>query len=278
VDDADAFEFYPGARWEVDDVSQVQALQPPYQLAEVSLQAEALLKGDLQNVTSAAPFAGGAETATVDQKTATGASIVMNAAQQRLTSKKYQAQQGLRQEANMRLKNCQQFISDKRLIHAVGQDGKELFREIDPLDIQGEFIAELEPMSESQMRQERRAEAMNWLQVLTQIAPLAAAAGTPLNIKELIGWAARQWKIDDAAKFFSASSQPAMMGGPQGPPSGQGGAPPSGAPAPGGPNIGVTAGSAVDASSPSAAGGLSMSPQVALQRAMAMGGGGAQNT
>jgi hypothetical protein len=63
VDDPDAFEFYPGARWPVDDDrTQVEPLQPPYQLAEVTLQAEALLKGDLQNVTSAAPFAAARDT------------------------------------------------------------------------------------------------------------------------------------------------------------------------------------------------------------------------
>lgn len=275
IEDVDAFEFYPGARWPVDDTSQVAALQPPYQVAEVSLQAEALLKGDMQNVTSAAPFAGGTDTQTVDNKTATGASIVMNAAQQRLTSKKYTAQQGLRQEANMRLKNCQQFISDTRLIHAVGMDGKQLFREIDPLEIQGEFIAELEPMGESQMRQERRAEATNLLQVMMAAAPLAAAAGTPMNIQEIIKWTLKQWKIDDAAGFFSAVPQPAMMGGPAGP-AGPGG--PGQAPAgPEGPNLGTTSSTAVDASSPSATGGVSMSPQVMLQRALAMGGG-VQNT
>jgi hypothetical protein len=112
VQDPDAFEFYPGARWPVEDTGQVQALQPPYQLIQATLETEALLKGDLQNVTQSAPFAGGTQTSTVDQTTATGASIVMNAAQQALAAKKYQAQQALRQEAQMRLKNCQQFITD----------------------------------------------------------------------------------------------------------------------------------------------------------------------
>jgi hypothetical protein len=49
---------------------------------------------------------------------------------------------------------------------------------------------------------------------------------------------------------------------------------PPGAPgAPSGPNMGTTADTAVDASSPSATGGLSMSPQMFLQRAMALSGG-----
>lgn len=285
VDDPDAFEYYPGARWEVDDTSQVAPLIPPYQVAEVSLQAEALLKGDLQNVTSAAPFAGGAQTATVDQKTATGASIVMNAAQQQLAQKKYQAQFGFKREANLRLKNCQQFYgddgpNDSILVHIIGPDGATAFKQIPVLAIQGDFLLELEPMGESEMRQERRAEASNFAQLMMTFAPLAAAAGKPLDIEQIIRWFAEQWDIEYPDQFFSTTAaalgavaglggQSSGQGAPTGPPASGAAAPPGG-----GPNLGTTAASAVDASSPSATGGLSMSPQMFLQRAMAMAGGG----
>ena len=276
IDDPEAFEYFPGARWQVDSTDQVQALMPPYQLASLTLEAEALLKGDLQNVTAAAPFASGTDTATVDQKTATGASIVMNAAQQAMAAKKWQFQRGLAAEAEMRLKNCQQFVTDKRLIHIVGHDGQVAFRSLTPYDIQGEFVCEIEPMGESMMRQERRAEAMQLSQVMAQMAPLMQAMGTPLNMKEVLSWALDLWDIKDAERFFSAQPQPgvAAMG------QGAGGAPGGGEPAPGVPslpgelaNMGITAGSAIDASSPSAAGGISGSPVAALQRAGAMGGG-----
>lgn len=270
VDDPDAFEWYPGARWPVDSTDQVSTLMPPYQLAEISLRAEALLKGDLQNVTSAAPFAGGAETQTVDQKTATGASIVMNAAQQRLVAKKYQAQQALRQEASMRIKNCQQFITDDRLVHIVGQDGAMQFRSLSPLDIQGDYVVELEPMGESQMRQEKRAEATQLFQVMTQAAPLMAASGVPFNLKELSTWMLKRWGVDDADRFFSQDPQAAgAAAGPTAPAGGGQQQPQQG----GEPNLGITASSAIDASSPSAAGGISMSPSTAMQRALAMSGG-----
>lgn len=271
IDDPDAFEYYPGARWPIDGDPRtaVMPLQPPYQLAEVSLSAEGMLKGDLQNVTSAAPFASGAETATVDQKTATGASIVMSAAQQRLTTKKYQAQQGLKQEANMRIKNCQQFLGEERLVHIIGPDGAMKFKAIDPLKIQGEFICELEPMGESQMRETRRAESSQFFQVMMQAAPMMAAAGAPMNMKELFGWFAKKWGMDDWERFFSQQA-PAMgamdAGGPAGGPGG-----PSNATE--GPNMGITSSTAVDAGSPSATGGMSMSGSMMMQRALAMGGG-----
>lgn len=276
VEDPDAFEHYPGARWEVDDTSQVEPLIPPYQIASVSLEAEALLKGDLQNVTSSAPFAGGAQTATVDQKTATGASIVMNAAQQQLAQKKYQAQFGIMREVNLRLKNIQQFADGNKLVHIIGPEGAIAFKSIDILSIQGEYVAELKPMSESAQRQERRAEASNFAQLMMGFAPLAAAAGKPLDVEQIIRWFAKQWKIEYPDQFFATAA--AALGAAGVP--GSGGAAPPGAGGPGaaappggGPNLGTTAATAVDASSPSATGGLSMSPQMFLQRAMAMAGG-----
>lgn len=270
VDDPDAFEHYPGARWPVDDVNQAAALQPPYQLATVALEHQALLKGDLQNVTSAAPFAGGAQSATVDQKTATGASIVMNAAQQRLVAKKYESQRGLRDEADMRLKNCKQFLTQDKLVHIIGPDGAMRFRNIPIADIQGDWVVELEPMGESQMRQEKRAESIQFSQVMMQYAPLAAAAGSPMNVKEIIGWTAKKWDIEDWERFFS--QDPATLGAAGGLQAGAGGAPQQQGPPQ--PNLGITAGSAIDASKPSAAGGITGSPVAMLQRALAMGGGG----
>lgn len=273
--DPDAFEHYPGARWEVDDVQQVAPLRPDYQVAEVSLQAEALIKGDLQNVTSAAPFAGGAQTASVDQKTATGASIVMNAAQAQLAQKKYQAQFGLVRQAQQRLKNCQQFYDGEKLVHVLGPAGAVTFKKIPIIEIQAEFSVYLKAVGESEMRQERRAEASNFAQLMIGFAPIAAAAGKPLDVAAIIKWFADKWEIDYPEQFFAdqaAALGAAGMGGPGGnEPSGAG---PPGAPgAPGEPNMGVTAASAVDASSPSASGGLSMSPALFLQRAQALSGG-----
>lgn len=272
IDDPEAFEWYPGAFWPTDGDPRaaMMPMQPPYQLAEITLRAEALLKGDLQNVTSAAPFAGGTDTATVDNKTATGASIVMSAAQQRMIAKKYQAQQGLKQEAAMRIKNCQQFIdpNGKKLVHVLGPDGATRFREIDVLGIQGEYVTELEPMGESQMREQRRAEAGQFFQISSQAAPLMAAAGSPLNMKELFGWFAKKWGIDDWERF--TSQQAPAMGAMGAGPGGGGGGPPG---APGEPNMGITSSTAVDAQSPSATGGLSMSGEQMMARALSMSGG-----
>jgi len=96
-------------------------------------------------------------------------------------------------------------------------------------------------------------------------------------VEAIIKWFAGKWDIDYPERFFS--KQPAAMGAQAGlPGAGSGPGDPSGAPgapAPpgGGPNLGTTSETAVDASKPSASGGLSMSPQVFMQRAAALSGG-----
>src|SRR5215831_6787972 len=253
IDDPDSFEYYPGARWLVDDPSSIQALVPPYQLIQATLETESLLKGDLQNITQAMPFASATDSATVDQKTATGATIVMNAAQQAMASKKFHVQQGLRQEAELRLKNCQQFISDWRLVAVAGPKGQHVFRQINPLDIQGDFMVDLRLSSESQMRQERRAEAssvLQMMQLLFRNAPKVSLRG-----------------MLDPGQTGEAGSMVGIQPTPAGPPGMQG------LPQPGGPSLGVTSGQAVDASQPSSAGGMSLSPAVNMQRLLAARGG-----
>jgi hypothetical protein len=281
VEDPEGLRWFPGAQWQASP-QEVAPLQVPYQVAEVALSAEQALRGDLQNVTAAAPFTSGTETQTVDQKTATGASIVMSAAQNRLAAKKYQAQLCFPEEASMRLKNCQQFMSSERSIHILGPDGNPYFKRISVLDLEGEFLFELTPYGESTLRQERRAETTQKTQVLLQSLPLGAAVGTPLSYQVVMTEFLKEWGDENPQKYFS--QQPAAMGaaagpgGPGGSPTGQPGLPPGQPqgqlpPGQGNPNLGTTASSAVDATSPSASGGMSMSPALMVQRAQALSSG-----
>ena len=277
VEDPEGLRWFPGAQWQASP-QDVAPLQVPYQVAEVALSAEQALRGDLQNVTSAAPFTSGTETQTIDQKTATGASIVMNAAQNRMAQKKYQAQLCFPAEAWMRLKNCQQFMSSDRTIHILGPDEKPVFKRLSVLDVEGEFLFELTPYSESTLRQERRAEATQKTQVLLQSLPLGAATGTPLSYEVVISEFLREWGDDNPRRYFTQNPQAAMMAAQPG----QGGGPaqPQQALSPGSQNgvqgqtnMGTTSQTAVDATSPSATGGMSMSPALMAQRALALSSG-----
>src|SRR5262252_1550813 len=272
VEDPEGLRWFPGAQWAASP-QEIAPLQVPYQVAEVALSAEQALRGDLQNVTSAAPFTSGTETQTVDQKTATGASIVMSAAQNRMTVKKYQAQTVFPVEADMRLKNCQQFMTDQRTLHILGPDGVPDFKQISILDIEGEYLFELEPYGESNLRQERRAEATQKTQVLLQSLPLGAAVGTPLSYQVVMEDFLKGWGEENPKKYFSVRPQAAGAIGQGGPPGGPPGQPGQNGQVQGQNNMGTTAASAVDASSPSATGGMSMSPQLMAQRALALSSG-----
>lgn len=268
IEDAEAFPWFPGAKWPVTNPGDIQSFAPPYQLSELTLARESALKGDLQSITSAAPFAGGADTQ-IDQKTATGVSIIMSNAQRALAARKFQAQMGLVREANMRIKNCQQFLTTKQLVHIIGPDGERTFKEIDPLDLQAEYLVELEPMAESLLRQERRSEAIQLFQTIASAAPLLAATQQPLDMRQTLKYLLKQWGIEYSDQFFS--SQAAALGaqGQPGQSGGGGGAQPSSTE----PNLGITSSTAIDTMSPSAAGGITSSPVAASARVRSLLGG-----
>jgi hypothetical protein len=126
------------------------------------------------------------------------------------------------------------------------------------------------------LRQERRAEATQRTQVLLQAVPLGAATGQPLSFETVITEFLRDWGDENPKKYFS--QKPASLGAAGMPGQGQPGLPPGQAqgqlpPGQGNPNLGVTAASAVDATSPSASGGMSMSPELMNQRALALSSG-----
>lgn len=265
VDNPDDFEFAPGEKWMVEDPAQVTMWTPNPMSAEVSLSAEALIKGDIQNITGGMPFASGTESQTVDQKTATGVSIVASLAQRLLAAKKQHYMWAWKRVGEQFISLLQQFMRDPRLIEIIGSDGMRKFEEVSPEQVQGRYDVVIEPMTESLMRQERRAEAQAKLQVAIAAAPIMQAVGQPLNLKAFAEDYLEAFDVLDKERYF-ATAQPALPGGQPGSnqfaPPGQ----------PGGNSLGVTAPQATDATSPSNQ--TSLSPEQFLQRNLAMRGGG----
>ena len=74
TEDPDAFEFAPGERWLVPRPVEetVKPWSPDIRVAEVSLNAEGQIKGDLQNITGGMPFLAGTDQNTLQNNTATG--------------------------------------------------------------------------------------------------------------------------------------------------------------------------------------------------------------
>jgi hypothetical protein len=249
--DRDALEFFPGAIWPIsgDVDTAVKQFTPDPTVTQMSLAAEALAKGDLQNVTGGMPFMSGTNSQTVDQETATGVSIITSLAQRMIAHQQQWVRWAEEDLAHQFIALNQQFVREDRLVPIIGADGAQLFEQIEPLMLQGTYVVDVGVTTDSLMRQERRAEAQAMLQMAAQIAPIGAALGAPLNIKAFIDEYLRAYDIHDTERFYSAQPQPQLGGAPgmPGQPNGNGG----------GPTNGTTAPEAYAASSPSNANSLS---------------------
>lgn len=267
VEDPDDYVFAPLERWIVDNPDQVKLLEMNPLPAEIATQTIERLMGDMQNVSGGLPFMAGASSSQLDQKTATGVSIVTTLAQKRLAAKKQNFTWALGRIVDQRVQLMQQYFRRETLLPRIGADGVSIWEHIFPDQIQGRFVVRTRPTTESLLRQERRAEAQALMQIFSEAAAAYASMGTPLNGRAFMENLLDAFDVTDPDYYFSAQPQPQMAAG--GPP-GAGGGP---AAPPGGPNLGTTAETAVDASSPSTTGGISQSGEVMNQRARAAGGG-----
>lgn len=270
IEDAEDWEFEPGARWVLESGNPSEAVVPwsPNPLpAEVSIDAERMIKGDIQDITGGMPFMSGTDSQ-VDNKTATGVSIFTSLGQRRLAAKKQNFQLARKQIAEFQMSDLAQFLPEDRLVPILGKDGAASFVSISPLMIQGQYVAEVEPMNESMMRQERRAEKQMLMTTAAQIAAVMASSGTPINLAENYKDMLRAFDIEDPERYFTQQMPAGMPGGPGG---AAGPGNPGDPAASADPNLGVTA-QPSDAANPNA--DMAMSPVTALQRAQAMSGGG----
>jgi hypothetical protein len=255
VDDPDSFEWAPNA--------QVETLKIDPTAAQITLQAEALLKGDLQNIMGGLPYASGAETSTLDQQTATGVSIITSIAQRIIQARKQHYLWAYAKLGKHFLQLYQQFLRDDRIVQIAGEAGQATWQSITPLDIQGDFDVLIDVTSDSLLRQERRAEAQSLLQVLASTAQIAAVSGAPINLKAPISAVLDAYDVSDKASYFLPAAASSGVAQPPGVP---GTTAPPGGPTPGLTNVEAAAGP----QSPSNVN--SLSPEAAMQRLMAQRG------
>ena len=223
VDDPDAFEFYPGAQWIVEDPGQVGQLQIDGTAAQITLEAESLLKGDLQNMMGGLPMAGGVNSGAIDQKTATGMSIITSIAQKMIQSRKQQYSWAWSKVGGLFLGMMGQMIRQERVIPQMGYDGSHAMMVMHPLDLQGEFNVNIDVSDESVIKQERVSEAMAFVNMIAPIAPMAN-----INMQAVVKRVLEAQGVTDADKYFNnPATQPPQQGmmappqgiqGPQGPP------------------------------------------------------------
>src|SRR5499427_1976939 len=270
VDDPDAFEWAPNAQWFVEDPGQVDTLKIDPTVANITLQAEGLLKGDLQNIMGGLPMASGVQDQTMDQQTATGMSIITTIAQRIIQSRKQHYLWAYAALGKDFLLLYQQFVRDDRIVPILGANGASAYHEITPLDLQGDYDITIDVTSDSLLRQERRAESSSLLQIAAQVQMVFAQSGAPLNLKAFMEDTLDAYDKPDKDRYFMPPQVGAATAG------GQPGTPPQPGQVPvtnGGPG-GVTAPQlAAGPQSPSASPGPSMSPEAAMAQLMRMRGG-----
>ncbi len=265
VEDPDALDFAPRAMWGLEDPSQVQMWTPNPMPAEISLNREGLIKGDMQNLAATFPFSSGAESQTVDQKTATGASIVSGLAQRSIDLQKQPVFQAFEDIGNDKLVLNNQFITEPTAATVLGADGQEFTHIIWPELLAGDYHYEQEPVPDALMQQQDQAKWQAALQIALQAIPVILplsqmGAAKMINIDAFVEENLKAIGIEDTDRFFISQ-----------PPAGQVPAQGSGAAPTEGPNLGVTAGEG-GATAPGEQ--MDQSPDIALQRALALGNGG----
>jgi hypothetical protein len=270
VDDPESFEWAPNAQWFVEDPGQVDTLKIDPTVANITLQAEALLKGDLQNIMGGLPMASGADSQTIDQQTATGVSIITTIAQRLIQARKQHYLWAYAQLGKHFLLLYQQFLREERVIKIVGLPGAKAYKTITPDDVQGDYDVMIDVTSDSLNRQERRAESQSLLQIAAQVQPIFAQSGAALNLKAFMEKTLEAYDVLDKERYFLPRPLgQAAIGAPAAGPQQPGAAPPT---APQSPNGVTNPTLAAGPTSPSNV--ATMSPEAAMQRMMAMSGGG----
>ncbi|HZX41456.1 MAG TPA: hypothetical protein VFE93_06415, partial [Myxococcaceae bacterium] len=242
------------------------------------LEAESLLKGDLQNMLGGLPMAGGVNSGSIDQKTATGMSIITSIAQKLIQSRKQHYSWGFSKVGGLFLGMMGQMIRQERVIPQMGADGSHEMMVAHPLDLQGEFNVNIDVSDESVVKQERIQEAMAFTNM---VVPIAQAAN--VNLQAVVQNVLESQGVKDPQRFFN---QPGQGPPPQGMMAPPGGGTPPGAPlqlppsqAPPPAQIGSQGQTNVPAATAMGGNnGLNLSPdqfaQSQVQAAQQLGGGG----
>lgn len=212
VDDPEV-DYYPGARWAAHgDVNAAYSMWTPNPTsAQVSIPAEGMLKQDMQNLAGGFPFTSTSEANTIGANTATEASLAASLAQRSIIGAKRHLYDAYRRIGQMIVSLDQQFVREPVYAMIVGADDQPEQAEILPWMLEGDFLFDVEPMTESLMRQERRAEALSLFQAMMPAVQVGAMTGAPLNTRKLFEHVLEAFDIRNTDAWFS--SQPGAAGG-----------------------------------------------------------------
>jgi hypothetical protein len=212
VSDPNTLVMRPAFLWPVQDHDDVQFHDAP-QLPPEAYQEEETLLGRLQYVTGISPYVTGATGTGVDQNTATGVTLLHESASRLLGFKANQIrlntwQRVFEQWADL----TRQFMTDQMSVQIQGQDGKDVWANIGPNEIMGDYDVRIEAGEEALSRQQERAEA---IAILNALAPFAQAG--LVNMKPLLEKVADSYNLKNRSALFPTPQPQAAPGGQQAP-------------------------------------------------------------
>jgi hypothetical protein len=224
VDDIDAYEYEPGARWPfsgpVDQA--VKTIVPDPTSAQVAVPFLAKLEQLMQSLAGGYSFGSAPDARTIGADTATEAALTQTVAQAATQAMRTQLNFAYRDIFQQRTELNRQFMRRKIMVEQIGLDSERETVDIGPLLLQGDYLFDISPMVEEQMRSERQASAnalMNMaIQLVGPVSMLSqAGAATPLNWDEFVRTWLEAYDDGDVERFFSARQQPMQPPGGPGP-------------------------------------------------------------
>ena len=188
---------------------QIQPWQPNTSILQPTVQAEELLKSDLQNLSGAVGYLSGASDAQIDQNTATGISIIQNMATKRIMRMKQQIFFALKRVGEQQIALNQQLLPPNVAIRIDrGAAGVE-WSAASPAMLQGKYEYVVEDAAESLIRQEKRAEALAKANFLTANYMLLQQAGVQIDLRKVVEDVTEAFS-EEPTKYFKEAPMPTM--------------------------------------------------------------------
>jgi hypothetical protein len=194
----------PNYMWPVTDHDDVHFQDPP-PLPPEAYEQRATLLGAMQYVTGINPYVTGGATsgAGVDQSTATGVSVLNNAASKLLEFKARWIALKVYQRSFEQWKDLtQQYLTQPQWIRL--NDTPDGWQQYGPQDVYGDYHVRVQAGEESLNRQQKRAEAVA---LLNALAPFAAIPG--FNVQALMQRVADAYGFEPSESLFQAPQGPA---------------------------------------------------------------------
>jgi hypothetical protein len=224
----------------------IEQVQTNTNIIDSALKSDESLKGDLRDIPGASAYLSGAsETGQIDQRTATGISIIQNMAQKRLVAKVNQLSHAYKRKGRQEIALVQQFTTGPEYVRIDTKDGPD-WQLYTPDDVRGDYEYEIEDAQENLNKQQRRQEATDKLQTCILVAQQAVALGQDFRVplREPFTDYLEAWDVDDPEKYIQDAPPPPppMLGAPGSLPGLALGAPSPGQPATGSPPAGMPIG------------------------------------